>query len=190
MSNINTATRRRQWMIAGISAAVMLATGGGIWAWSHHQAELNRPAPKAAPNLTGSLVNTSFTEGVATSALQQQQNKTAGLEKDMNTLAATLKTQNDDLRNQLAKMGEVLSQLQKQQTEGGKTPTGPGQGTAVPPGAPANGPVPGGPSGPAQWSVTPQSGAPAAGRAVIFIRRVRGRGRAFIPAPVRCVPED
>jgi hypothetical protein len=28
MSNINTATRRRQWMIAGISAAVMLATGG------------------------------------------------------------------------------------------------------------------------------------------------------------------
>ena len=181
MSNINTATRRRQWMIAGISAAVMLATGGGIWAWSHHQAELNRPAPKAAPNLTGSLVNTSFTEGVATSALQQQQNKTAGLEKDMNTLAATLKTQNDDLRNQLAKMGEVLSQLQKQQTEGGKTPTGPGQGTAVPPGAPAYGPVPGGPSGPAQWSVTPQSGGPTAGQGSHFYPQGQGQGQGFYP---------
>lgn len=181
MSNINTATRRRQWMIAGISAAVMLATGGGIWAWSHHQAELNRPAPKAAPDLTGSLVNTSFTEGVATSALQQQQNKTAGLEKDMGALAATLKTQNDDLRSQLARMGEVLSQLQKQQTEGGKTPTGPGQGTAVPPGTPANGPVPGGPSGPAQWSVTPQSGAPAAGQGSHFYPQGQGQGQGFYP---------
>ncbi|MGC0880106.1 hypothetical protein WKG84_21690 [Pantoea agglomerans] len=48
MSNINTATRRRQWVIAGVAAAVMLAVGGGIWAYSHHEAELNQPAPKAA----------------------------------------------------------------------------------------------------------------------------------------------
>jgi conjugal transfer pilus assembly protein TraB len=135
-------------------------------------------------------VNTSFTEGVATSALQQQQNKTAGLEKDMNTLAATLKTQNDDLRNQLAKMGEVLSQLQKQQTEGGKTPPGRGRVRLFRPVLPLTD----------RFLVAPpvrHSGVsrlspahPLRGRAVIFIRRVRGRGRAFIPAPVRCVPED
>lgn len=177
MSNINTTTRRRQWMIAGVSAAVMLAMGGGIWAYSHHQAELNHPAPKAAPDMTGSLVNTSFTEGVATSALQQQQNKTAGLEKDLSALASALKTQNDDLKKQLSTMGEALSQLQKQQTEGGKTPTGPGQGASVPPGTPANGPVSTGPSGPAQWSVTPQPGGPATGQGNHFYPQ----GQGFYP---------
>jgi conjugal transfer pilus assembly protein TraB len=56
MSNINIATRRRQWTIAGVSAAVMLAIGGGVWAYSHHQAELEHPTAKPAPDMTGGLV--------------------------------------------------------------------------------------------------------------------------------------
>lgn len=163
MSNINTATRRRQWVIAGVSAAVMLAVGGGIWAYSHHQAELNRPAPKAAPNLTGGLINTSFTEGVATAALQQQQNKTAGLERDLGTLTSSLKSQNDELKKQLSTMADAITQLQTQQVQGNKTPNGP---AATPPAGtpPASGPVSGGPSGPAQWNINNPGSGPAAGQ--------------------------
>jgi len=176
MSNINTATRRRQWVIAGVAAAVMLATGGGIWAYSHHQAELNRPAPKAAPNLTGSLVNTSFTEGVATSALQQQQNKTAGLERDLGMLTGTLKSQNEELQKKLNTMADAISQLQTQQAgrpANGPAATSPATGTA-----PVNAPVSTGQSGPAQWSINNPGSGPAAGQGGKFYP---SQGQAFYP---------
>ena len=167
MSNINTATRRRQWVIAGVSAAVMLAVGGGIWAYSHHQAELNRPAPKTAPNLTGGLINTSFTEGVATSALQQQQNKTAGLERDLGTLTSSLRDQNNELKKQLSTMADAIAQLQTSQSQGNRAPTGT---TVTPPAAtlPAGGPVSGGPSGPAHWRLHNPGCGPAAGQGAQF----------------------
>ncbi|GME47669.1 MULTISPECIES: F-type conjugal transfer pilus assembly protein TraB [unclassified Pantoea] len=176
MSNINTATRRRQWVIAGVAAAVMLATGGGIWAYSHHQAELNRPAPKAAPNLTGSLVNTSFTEGVATSALQQQQNKTAGLERDLGMLTGTLKSQNEELQKKLNTMADAISQLQTQQAgrpANGPAATSPAAGTT-----PVNAPVSTGQSGPAQWSINNPGSGPAAGQGGKFYP---SQGQAFYP---------
>lgn len=181
MSNINTATRRRQWVIAGVSAAVMLAVGGGIWAYSHHQAELNRPAPKAAPNLTGGLINTSFTEGVATAALQQQQNKTAGLERDLGTLTSSLKSQNDELKKQLSTMADAITQLQTQQAQGSRAPTGP---AATPPAGnpPASGPVSGGPSGPAQWNINNPGSAPAAGQGAQFYpAQGQPPGQGFYP---------
>ncbi|KAF6672739.1 F-type conjugal transfer pilus assembly protein TraB [Pantoea sp. EKM21T] len=176
MSNINTATRRRQWVIAGVAAAVMLAVGGGIWAYSHHQAELNRPAPKAAPNLTGSLVNTSFTEGVATSALQQQQNKTAGLERDLGMLTGTLKSQNEELQKKLNTMADAISQLQMQQAgrpANGPAATSPATGTT-----PVNAPVSTGQSGPAQWSINNPGSGPAAGQGGKFYP---SQGQAFYP---------
>ena len=176
MSNINTATRRRQWVIAGVAAAVMLAVGGGIWAYSHHQAELNRPAPKAAPNLTGSLVNTSFTEGVATSALQQQQNKTAGLERDLGMLTGTLKSQNEELQKKLNTMADAISQLQTQQAgrpANGPAATSPATGTT-----PVNAPVSTGQSGPAQWSINNPGSGPAAGQGGKFYP---SQGQAFYP---------
>lgn len=176
MSNINTATRRRQWVIAGVAAAVMLAVGGGIWAYSHHQAELNRPAPKAAPNLTGSLVNTSFTEGVATSALQQQQNKTAGLEHDLGMLTGTLKSQNEELQKKLNTMADAISQLQTQQAgrpANGPAATSPATGTT-----PVNAPVSTGQSGPAQWSINNPGSGPAAGQGGKFYP---SQGQAFYP---------
>jgi len=174
MSNINTATRRRQWVIAGVSAAVMLAVGGGIWAYSHHQAELNKPAPKAAPNLTGGLINTSFTDGVATAALQQQQNKTAGLERDLGTLTSTLKSQNDELKKQLSTMADAITQLQTQQAQGSKAPAASQPAST----SPANGPVPAGQSGPAQWSISNPGGGPAAGQGSQFYP---AQGQGFYP---------
>lgn len=176
MSNINTATRRRQWVIAGVAAAVMLAVGGGIWAYSHHQAELNRPAPKAAPNLTGSLVNTSFTEGVATSALQQQQNKTAGLERDLGMLTGTLKSQNEELQKKLNTMADAISQLQTQQAgrpANGPAATSPAVGTT-----PVNAPVSTGQSGPAQWSINNPGSGPDAGQGGKFYP---SQGQVFYP---------
>ncbi len=181
MSNINTATRRRQWVIAGVSAAVMLAVGGGIWAYSHHQAELNRPAPKTAPNLTGGLINTSFTEGVATAALQQQQNKTAGLERDLGMLTSSLKNQNDELKKQLSTMADAIAQLQTQQSQGNKSPNGT---TVTPPAGtpPAGGPVSGGPSGPAQWSINNPGSGPAAGQGAQFYpAQGQPQGQGFYP---------
>lgn len=178
MSNINTATRRRQWVIAGVAAAVMLAVGGGIWAYSHHEAELNQPAPKAAPNLTGSLVNTSFTEGVATAALQQQQNKTAGLERDLGTLTGTLKSQNEELKKQLTTMAEAISQLQTQQVQGGRTPNGPAATTPAAGTPPASAPVSSGQSGPAQWSINNPGSGPAAGQGSQFYPF---QGQGFYP---------
>ncbi|MSE14454.1 F-type conjugal transfer pilus assembly protein TraB [Pantoea agglomerans] len=176
MSNINTATRRRQWVIAGVAAAVMLAVGGGIRAYSHHQAELNQPAPKAAPNLTGSLVNTSFTEGVATSALQQQQNKTAGLERDLGMLTGTLKSQNEELKKQLTTMAEAISQLQTQQA--GRPANGPAATTPAAGTTPVNAPVPSGQSGPAQWSINNPGSGPAAGQGGRFYP---SQGQGFYP---------
>ncbi|MEN4691212.1 F-type conjugal transfer pilus assembly protein TraB [Pantoea agglomerans] len=178
MSNINTATRRRQWVIAGVAAAVMLAVGGGIWAYSHHQAELNKPAPKAAPNLTGSLVNTSFTEGVNTSALQQQQNKTAGLEHDLDTLTGTLKSQNEELKKQLTTMADAISQLQTQQAQGGRTPNGSAATTPAAGSPSVNPPVSAGQSGPAQWSINNPGSGPAAGQGGRFYP---SQGQGFYP---------
>ncbi|MFV9671471.1 F-type conjugal transfer pilus assembly protein TraB [Pantoea sp. KXB25] len=176
MSNINTATRRRQWVIAGVAAAVMLAVGGGIWAYSHHQAGLNQPAPKAAPNLTGSLVNTSFTEGVATSALQQQQNKTAGLERDLGMLTGTLKSQNEELQKKLNTMADAISQLQTQQAA--RPANGPAATTPAAGSASVNAPVSAGQSGPAQWSINNPSSGPAAGQGGKFYP---SQGQGFYP---------
>lgn len=176
MSNINTATRRRQWVIAGVAAAVMLAVGGGIWAYSFHQAGLNQPAPKAAPNLTGSLVNTSFTEGVATSALQQQQNKTAGLERDLGMLTGTLKSQNEELQKKLNTMADAISQLQTQQAA--RPANGPAATTPAAGSASVNAPVSAGQSGPAQWSINNPSSGPAAGQGGKFYP---SQGQGFYP---------
>jgi conjugal transfer pilus assembly protein TraB len=47
MSNINTAARRKQWVVTGVSVAVALGIGGGVWAYTYHQSELKaQPKPK------------------------------------------------------------------------------------------------------------------------------------------------
>ncbi|WP_210478238.1 F-type conjugal transfer pilus assembly protein TraB [Pantoea ananatis] len=184
MSNINIATRRRQWTIAGVSAAVMLAIGGGVWAYSHHQAELEHPAAKPAPDMTGGLVNTSFTQGVNTSALQQQQEKTAGLERDLGTIKNTLVTQNEELKKQLSTLTEQLTQLQTRQAQESKPVNGPGQGSGTASQTSASGPVAHGPAGPAQWSITDPQRGPAAGQGSQFYP-VQGQGYAPGNTPPR-----
>lgn len=174
MSNINTATRRRQWMIAGVAGGVMLALGGGIWAYSQHLAALKNPPPAKAADLTGTgLVNSRFTGAVSESVLAQQQNKTATLEKDLSTLSATVSAQNDALSRKLEQIGTALDKLQSQaEKPPAQTPSS-GQGTP-----PASGPVSGGPSGPAQWSISNPGGGPAAGQGAQFYP---AQGQGFYP---------
>ncbi|MBS0900181.1 conjugal transfer protein TraB, partial [Pantoea dispersa] len=174
MSNINTATRRRQWMIAGVAGGVMLALGGGIWAYSQHLAALKNPPPAKPADLTGTgLVNSRFTGAVSESVLAQQQNKTATLEKDLSTLSATVSAQNDALSRKLEQIGTALDKLQSQaEKPPAQTPSS-GQGTP-----PASGPVSGGPSGPAQWSISNPGGGPAAGQGAQFYP---AQGQGFYP---------
>lgn len=178
MSNINTATRRRQWMIAGVAAGVMLALGGGIWAYSQHLAALKNPPPAKPADLTGTgLVNSRFTGAVSESVLAQQQNKTATLEKDLSTLSATVSAQNDALSRKLEQIGTALDKLQSQaEKPPAQTPSS-GQGTP-----PASGPVSGGPSGPAQWSISNPGGGPAAGQGAQFYpAQGQSQGQGFYP---------
>lgn len=174
MSNINTATRRRQWIITGVAAGVMLALGGGIWAYSQHLAALKNPPPAKAADLTGTgLVNSRFTGAVSESVLAQQQNKTATLEKDLSTLSATVSAQNDALSRKLEQIGTALDKLQNQAEKPPAQIPAAGQGTP-----PASSPVSGGPSGPAQWSISNPGSGPAAGQGSQFYP---AQGEGFYP---------
>lgn len=176
MSNINTATRRRQWIVAGVTLAVAAATGGGIWWYAQHQAELKNPppAPKAA-DMTG-LVTTKFTDNVAGSVLTQQQNKTAGLEASVSQLKADVQRQKDDMAQKLERLDTLIGKLQGQADK--QPPVAPGSTSP----AAGPGPVPGGPAGPAQWNITDPNRGPAAGQGSQFYPgQSPGQGQGFYP---------
>lgn len=162
MSNINTATRRKQWLIAGTAALAALAGGGGIWAYTQHQAALKDPKPVATADMTGGLITSSFNDTVAASALAQQQNKTSGLESTVAQLKQDSKTQTENMNK---KFDELMNKIQQMQSDNKSAGSG-----APPP--PPNGPnaaasanvgmggVPTGPAKPAQWDITdPKTGA-------------------------------
>ena len=114
MSNINTATRRKQWVMTGVCFAVALGIGGGIWGYTHHQASLKNATKPKAVDMTGSVVTTSFTDNLATAALAQQQNKTSALENSLSQLKADQQQQNDAVKQQLTKIMDAMSKLQAQ----------------------------------------------------------------------------
>lgn len=185
MSNINTATRRKQWVMTGVCVAVALGVGGGIWAYTHHQASLKNATKPKVMDMTGSVVTSSFTDNPATAALAQQQNKTSALESSVNQLKTDQQQQNEALKQQLSKIMDAMSKLQSQPPSA-PVPSAPPSGPANGPGAGTNGPVATGPAGPAQWNVTDPNRGPGAGRAVSFIRgKVRDRAPVFTPAPAR-----
>jgi len=162
MSNINTATRRRQWVITGITMAVAAAIGTGVWWYRHHQEELKKPAPVKV-DLTGhGLVTSDFTETVTNSVLTQQQNKTATLEKGLSSLSTEVSSQNEALTR---KLEQISSALEKLQNQADKAPSaGSNTGTQSSAGMPANGPLSTGPAGPARWEVTDPAKGPASGQ--------------------------
>jgi conjugal transfer pilus assembly protein TraB len=178
MSNINTAARRKQWVVTGVSVAVALGIGGGVWAYTYHQSELKaQPKPKVV-DMTGGVVTSSFTDNMATSALTQQQNKTSALENSMNQLKTEQQQQNEQLKQQLSKLMDAMSKLQSMppavNTPPTNAPTSPGVG--------GNGPVPSGPPGPAQWSVTTPNRGPATGQGNQFYPGQSSRqAAAFYP---------
>lgn len=180
MSNINTITRRKQWVMTGVCVAVALGIGGGIWAYTHHQASLKNPTKPKVVDMTGGVVTSSFTDNVATAALTQQQNKTSALENSVNQLKTDQQQQSEALKQQLAKIMDAMSKLQSQQsatpaasTSASSTPTGPGMGT---------GPVATGPAGAAQWNVTDPNKGPAAGQGSHFYPgQGQGQGTGFYP---------
>ncbi|AXU98114.1 conjugal transfer protein TraB (plasmid) [Erwinia persicina] len=161
MSNINTAARRRQWMIAGGTAAVAAALGGGIWWYSQHQAALNAPPTAKKTDMTG-LVTSSFTDSLSTSVLTQQQNKTAGLENSVIQMKSDMQRQNDDMKQKLARLDDLLNKLQSQSDR----PAAPASAPA--PATPPAGPVATGPAGPAQWNINDPARGPAAGQGSQF----------------------
>lgn len=155
MSNINTAARRRQWIIAGVTVAVAAALGGGIWWYSEHQAALKTPPPAKNPDMTG-LVTSSFTDTLTTSVLTQQQNKTAGLENSVTQLKSDMQRQNDEMKQKLGKLDDLLNKLQVQADKPPAT---------APAEAPAPvGPVATGPAGPAQWNINDPARGPSPGQ--------------------------
>ncbi|MEN4931788.1 F-type conjugal transfer pilus assembly protein TraB [Erwinia billingiae] len=176
MSNINTATRRRQWVVAGVTLAVAAATGGGIWWYAQHQAALkNPPPPPKAADMTG-LVTTKFTDSVASSVLTQQQNKTAGLETSVSQLKADVQRQKDDMSQKLERLDTLISKLQGQADK--QPPVAPGSTSP----AAGPGPVPGGPAGPAQWNITDPNRGPSAGQGSQFYpAQGAGQGQGFYP---------
>jgi conjugal transfer pilus assembly protein TraB len=176
MSNINTATRRRQWVVAGVTLAVAAATGGGIWWYAQHQAALkNPPPPPKAADMTG-LVTTKFTDSVASSVLTQQQNKTAGLETSVSQLKADVQRQKDDMSQKLERLDTLISKLQGQADK--QPPAAPGSTSP----AAGPGPVSGGPAGPAQWNITDPNRGPAAGQGSQFYPgQGAGQGQGFYP---------
>ncbi|MEJ5174648.1 F-type conjugal transfer pilus assembly protein TraB [Erwinia sp. MYb416] len=159
MSNINTAARRRQWVIAGVTAAVAAALGGGIWWYSQHQAALNAPPPAKKADMTG-LVTSTFTDSLASSVLTQQQNKTAGLENTVTQLKSDMQRQNDEMKQKLGKLDDLLNKLQVQADKPPVTPP-----AAV---TPPTGPVATGPAGPAQWNINDPARGPSPGQGSQF----------------------
>ncbi|PKE27619.1 conjugal transfer protein TraB [Rahnella sp. AA] len=179
MSNINTTTRRNQWVMTGVCIAVMLGIGGGVWAYQHHQAALKTPAKQQAADMTGGVVTSSFTDNVATSALTQQQNKTSALENSVNQLKTDQQQQNEALKQQLAKIMDAMSKLQ---TQPAAAPVASAPATPAPtgPGMSANGPVATGPASTAQWNVTTPNGGPTPGQGNAFYPG-QGQGSGFYP---------
>ncbi|WP_324022067.1 F-type conjugal transfer pilus assembly protein TraB (plasmid) [Pantoea sp. JZ29] len=178
MSNINTVTRRRQWLIAGGALAAMTVTGGGIWFYNQHQAALKHQAAHKPADLTGSgLVTPTFTDAVTTSVLAQQQNKTAGLEQGLKDLNTKVDSQAASLDRKLEQITAALDKLQSQGTHAATQPGA--SGTPSAPGAGQNGPVPLGPAGPAQWHITDPAGGPASGQGSRFYP---GQAQGTLPA--------
>ena len=181
MSNINTTTRRKQWVVTGVCVAVALGVGGGIWAYTHHQAELKNPTKPKAVDMTGGVVTSSFTDNLATAALAQQQNKTSALESSVNQLKTDQQQQNEALKQQLSKIMDAMSKLQSQPPSApvpGAPPSGPANG----PGAGTNGPVATGPASPAQWNVTDPNRGPGGGQGSQFYPgQGQGQGAGFYP---------
>lgn len=175
MSNINTATRRRQWAVAGVALAVAAATGGGIWWYAQHQAALKNPPPPPKPAEMTGLVTSRFTESVAGSVLTQQQNKTAGLETSVSQLKADMQRQKDDMTQKLERLDTLIGKLQEQSDR--PPSSSPGSTASAAPG-----PVPGGQAGPAQWNITDPNRGPAAGQGGQFYPgQGNAQGQGFYP---------
>lgn len=177
MSNINTATRRKQWITTGVCLAVGLSIGGGVWAYTYHQAQLKTPPKPKVADMTGGVVTSSFTDTMATSALTQQQNKTSALENSVNQLKTDQQQQNDALKQQLAKIMDAMSKLQNQ------PPATPASSTPPPPTGPGmttNGPISTGAGGPSQWNISDPGKAPVNGQGSQFYSGP-GQGAGFYP---------
>lgn len=159
MSNINTAARRRQWVIAGVTAAVAAALGGGLWWYSNHQAALKNPPPVKNADMTG-LVTSSFTDTLTSSVLTQQQNKTAGLENTVTQLKSDMQRQNDEMKQKLGRLDDLLGKLQAQTD---RPPVAAPVATTPP-----SGPVATGPGAPAQWNINDPVRGPAPGQGSQF----------------------
>lgn len=179
MSNINTATRRKQWLIAGTAALVALAGGGGIWAYTQHQAALKDPKPVATADMTGGLITSSFNDTVAASALAQQQNKTSGLESTVAQLKQDSKTQTENMNKKFDELMNKIQQLQSDNKSGSGAPATPptGPNAAVGPNAGPGG-MPTGPAKPAQWNITDPGRGPNGGQGG---QPYPGQGQGFYP---------
>ncbi len=182
MSNMNTATRRRQWVVTGITVAVAAGVGTGVWWYRHHQDALKKTAPVKVDLAGHGLVTSSFTETVTNSVLTQQQNKTATLEKDLSTAVSS---QNEALTRKLEQISCALEILQNQADRLPSTSTNAGSQSSA--GMPANGPLFTGPAGPARWQVTDPANGPASGQGGQFYPSKNVR--AFIPVAEPSAPE-
>jgi len=160
MSNINTATRRKQWLTAGSVALALAAGGGAIWGYTQHQAAQKAPQQAATADMTGGLITSSFNDTVAASALAQQQNKTSGLESSVAQLKQESKTQTENMNK---KFDELMNKIQQMQSESKSAGSG---APATPPAGPnaPQGSVPTGPSKPAQWNITDPGRGPNGGQ--------------------------
>lgn len=174
MSNINTATRRKQWLTAGSVALALAAGGGAIWGYTQHQAAQKAPQQAATADMTGGLITSSFNDTVAASALAQQQNKTSGLESSVAQLKQESKTQTENMNK---KFDELMNKIQQMQSESKSAGSG---APATPPAGPnaPQGSVPTGPSKPAQWNITDPGRGPNVGQGG---QPYPGQGTGFYP---------
>lgn len=146
MADVNAATRRRQWILAGGLAAAVTAVAGGVVLFGKHGAEPATAPAGPAPDMTG-LVTSSFTEGISASVLTQQQEKTAALESTLAQMKEEQARQKADDAHKIDQLTGAVADLTAQL---GKT--GPGQNVQTE--QPPAGPMSAGQARPPQWGVT------------------------------------
>lgn len=145
MSDINSATRRKQWVVASALAVSVAAVAGGVIIWGQHEPT---PAAQAGPqvqDMTG-LVTSSFTDAISGSVMTQQQEKTAALESTLAQMKESEARRESEATQRIVQLTESLTQLQQKLDA-----MGPGAGQT--PSSPA-GPQPTGQSVPPQWQLS------------------------------------